>query len=138
VVNENDIQVYDPTDWVLQVDGVPIESPLKFEVKPTYTEDDNVIKSLYGPVGFEETKTNSTGEGNIVVTFNSASRTYLDGIASSRKKVTVEAVCVANQSRYPVKRKTLTFARLRPSTHSVDKQAQGPQYDFFGFGFSEA
>lgn len=138
MVNENDIQVFDAADWVLLVDGVPIESPLKFEVKGTYTEDDAVIKSLYGPVGFEESRLNTTGEGNVTTTFNSDSRPYLDNLASTRKKVPIEAVCVANLERYPVKRKTLTFARVRPATHSVDKQAQGAQYDFFGFGFAEA
>lgn len=138
MVSESDIQVYDAADWVLLVDGVPIESPLKFEMKPTYTEDDAVIKSLYGPVGFEESRLNTTGEGNVTTTFNSDSRTYLDGIASSRKKVPVEAVCVANLDRYPVKRKALTFARIRPAAHSVDKQAQGAQYDLFGFGWAEA
>lgn len=135
--NESDIEVYDPKDWRLLVDGVVIESPLKFEIKPTFADDDKLIESLYGEVGFEEHRSSTKGEGNVVTTFNSASRAYLDSLAKDRKKVPVEAVCVQNQARYKKTRFKLLWTRIKPAGVSVDKQAQGPQYDLFGFGYSD-
>lgn len=137
MVQESDIQVYDPNDWEIQVGGVTIVSPMKFEITPEFAGDDQLIESLYGEVGFSENSASSKGTVRISVPITSPSAKYLANLAKARTKVTVENFCRKNPQRYPKTRVGLTYAKVKPAGTTIDKQVQAREFELMGFGYFE-
>lgn len=137
MVSETDIQVYDPNDWEIQVDGIAVVSPIKFEITPEFSADVQLIETLYGEVGFSKMDASTKGTARITVPATSPSVRILADMAKARKVVTVTNFARANAHRYSKKRLGLTYAILKPAQHTMDKQAGTREFEAIGFGYFE-
>lgn len=132
-----DIRIYDPNDWVIQVNDQDIEEPLSFEIQPQFSDELELIETLYGEVGFQIREASSKGTIRFSVADTSDSIPFLNDLAEQRSVVSIFNQNRQNPERYPITKSGLQFAILKPSARQHDQTIQGREYEAVGFGYQE-
>lgn len=138
-----DIRVHDPNDWQIQVDGVGVLEPLQFEITPEFSNEVELIETLYGEIGFNIMEASSKGTIRFQIADTSDSVNGVGGavnlnkIAQDRKVVPIFNVNRQNPERYPISRQGLQYCILKPASRTHDRTLQGREYEAIGFGYIE-